>query len=340
MRALLVLVLLIVSNCDVRADDPAGMLLRFAGTWRTSGESKPSKWLPERANFTVRENTRSVLKGRFILGDEHSQPDGRKSLWLMTHDPQRNIYPFWMFDSTGLLGGQWELQWDAASSTARGRSIDTPPGWTSGGTNHFTDRETNVVNYWMKDETGALLMDVHCVKKRQSETDGESILAEWSKVEVAADRPAELENLDVFVGIWDAVTVARPAEWTPQEIRMTSVVTRQWILNKRFLLDDSEHANGQESLSIFGYDPQAREYRTWWFNSEGHRNSSRGRWDPATQTFSFQTEPEAGRVTRGTIRLISPDQHEWQFKVTDAAGKVYYDATVTTARRKNGKTSE
>jgi hypothetical protein len=178
-----------------------------------------------------------------------------------------------------------------------------------------------------------LLMDIHSEKKRQPEADGDAILAEWSKSEVAADRPNELEVLDAFVGTWDAVTVSRPAEWTPKETRMTSVVTRQWILNERFVLDQSVHADGQESLALFGYDPQAREYRTWWFNSEGHRNSSRGRWDSRTRTFSFETKPDQGRVSRSTIRLLAPDKHEWNIKVTDATGKVFYDSTITVTKR-------
>lgn len=333
MRRYLMLILLVLSTCDVRAEDPAGMLSRFAGVWRTSGESKPAKWLTERSKFTVQETTQPVLKGKFIMGHEHSQPDGRKSLWLMTDDAQQNTYPFWMFDSRGLLGGQWELKWDAASSTARGRSTDTPPGWTSGDTNHFTDRETNVVDYWMKDETGAVMMDVHLEKKRQPEADGQAILADWSKSDPAADRPAELEVLDAFVGTWDAATVARPAEWTPVEMRMTSVVTREWILNKRFILDNSVHADGQESLALFGYNPQTREYRTWWFNSEGHRNLSHGRWHSGEQTFSFEAQLERGRVSRSTIRLLAPDKHEWNFKVTDASGKVFYDSTIMVTKR-------
>ncbi len=336
MRLSLLLILAVCSTCNVRAEDPGVMLSRFAGVWRTKVESKPAKWSPERSNYTVQENTHVVLNGKFILGHEHSQPDGRKSLWLMTHDAQRNIYPFWMFDSNGLLGGEWELNWDAGSSTARGRATDTPAGWTSGGTNHFTDRETNIVDYWMKDETGALLMDVHAEKKRQPEADGDGILAEWSRSEVAADRPSELEVLDAFVGTWDAVTVARVAEWTPEETRMTSVLTRQWVLNKRFLIDNSEHADGQESLALFGYDPQAREYRSWWFNSEGHRNSSRGRWDSRTRTFSFEAQLEQGRVSRSVIRLLDPDKHEWDIKVVNAAGMIYYDSTITVTRRMSG----
>lgn len=309
------------------------MLPRFAGVWRTRGESKPSKWSPERTTFSVQETTQPVLKGKFLLGREHSQPDGEKSLWLMTFDPQRNVYPFWMFDSHGLLGGEWELSWDAATSAARGHATDTPRGWTSHGTNRFPDADTNIVDYWMKDETGTLLIDSHSEKKRQPAADGPAILEAWSKSEPAVDRPQELTILDPFLGVWDAVTIARPAEWTPAETRSTSVVTRQWVLNERFLLDSSQHADGQESLSLFGYDPQAREYRTWWFHSEGHRNKSRGAWDASARTFNFQAKLEDGKVSHSTVRLVSADEHEWRIKVTDTAGKIYYDATISTKRR-------
>ncbi len=311
--------------------DP-GILKHFTGVWSTISEVKLSE-SPSGGKFTVKEVTEPVLKGRMILGHEQSAPDGRKSLWLMGWDAQRNVAPFWLFDTSGLLGAQWESKWDAASSTATGRSVSLPSGWTSQGTNRFTDRNTNLVDIWIKDDMGKLVFDAHAEKERQPDETAAAVLAEWSQSVREPDRPGELQVLDELIGTWDAVTVARPAEWTPQETRMTSVVTRKWILNERVVLDLSTHANGDESLSLFGVDSQSREYRTWWFNSEGHRNSTRGTWDAATRTFSFRTEPDEGRVTRSTVRLISPDKHEWQIKVTDTAGKVYFDSTITVTRR-------
>jgi|GEM_PF-5693475 len=85
------------------------MFFHFIGVWKTAGEVKPVNGAPAGAKFTVQETTRPVLKGTYILSREHSHPDGKKSLWLMTLDKTRNIYPFWMFDSDGLLGCQWEL---------------------------------------------------------------------------------------------------------------------------------------------------------------------------------------------------------------------------------------
>lgn len=321
----------VVANSALVGDP--GILASFTGVWSTKGELKPSESLPDGGQFTVREVTRPILRGRMILGHEQSAPDGRKSLWLMGWDAQRNVAPFWMFDSDGLLGGQWDLSWDPATNTATGRATDMPPGWTGRGTNRFPNRDTNLVDYLITDSSGKVLLDVHLEKKRRPDDTAAAVMTEWLQSIGKPDGLRELQVLDALIGTWDAVTVARPSAWTPQETRTTSVITRKWILNDRLVLDTSTHDNGDESLSLLGVDSQSRDYRTWWFNSAGHRSSARGRWDPGTRTFVFQTEPDAGRVTRSTVQLISPDQHEWQIKVTDAAGKVYYDATITTTRR-------
>lgn len=310
-----------------------GILASFAGVWRTNSELRPSESLPEGGKFTSQEVTRPALKGRYLLSRELSAPDGRRSLWLMTWDAERRVAPFWLFDSEGLFGARWELTWDADSHTASGQSIELPPGWTSHGTNQFPDRETILVDYWIKDATGKMQSAARAQKSRQPEDAAPAVLAEWSQAARRSNRLGELQVLDELIGTWDAVTVLRPAEWTPQESRMTSVVTRKWILNDQVVYDMSTHSSGEQSLALFGVDVQSREYVTWWFNSEGQRSATRGRWDASARTFAFHTEPEDGRVTRSTVRLISPDRHEWQIKVTDGAGKVYFDSTITLTRR-------
>ena len=90
---------------------------------------------------------------------------------------------------------------------------------------------------------------------------------------------------------------------------------------------------GEESHSLISFDPQGNKNRSWWFTSEGLHNTSRGAWDAGTKTFSYRTEPKDGKITRSTMRLVTPDQHEWHMIVTDAAGTVIFDSTITTTRR-------
>jgi hypothetical protein len=144
-----------------------------------------------------------------------------------------------------------------------------------------------------------------------------------------------LKVLNRMIGTWDTVSVQKPAEWTPAEVRSTATVTREWILNGRFVMDTSMHSNGDESLAIFGYDAGQKTYRSWWFNSLGHRNDSRGQWNEASKTLSYRTNLEDGKLARSSVRFVDADQEVWQFKVTDATGKVYFDMEITATRRRD-----
>jgi hypothetical protein len=296
----------------------------FVGAWKTEVTDKPAKWLPEGANRQVQESISWILKDRYILGREISSPDGGKSLWLMTHDPKANSYPLWYFNTTGVYGGQWSSTWDDATRTLTGKATDTPPGWTSGGTNHFPDKTSDRVAVWMKDETGTLLFDSVSRKTRQPAEAGAITLAQWSSRKPNVKLPGEMKVLARLVGKWNATAIAKPAVWTPKETRTTSKVTRTWVLDGHFLQDASEASDGTLGLSLFTYDPQRKAYRSWWFNSEGHTSQSTGEWDAASKTLSFKADAGEGLTSRGSMRFIDQDRHNFTVIITDEAGKVYF----------------
>jgi hypothetical protein len=316
---------------DIRKNE---VLNRFVGAWEIKSTLKPAKWNPNGGDFTSQESTVWALKNRIIMIRDVSQPDGKKGFYISTHDTQKDAYPFWCFDSSGLQGTQWLLKWNAEASAAVGRSIDAPPAWTSGGQNRFPDANTNLVNFWMRDENGELLMENNARKSRLPADREAAIVAAWKKHEPPADLPAELKVFERMIGTWDTVTVQKPAEWTPAGDRSTATITREWILNGRFVMDTSLHSNGDESIAILGYDPGQKTYRSWWFNSLGHRNDSRGQWNEASQTLAWRTDLEDGKSMRSSVRLADANKEIWQFKVTDAAGKVFLDMDITATRKK------
>jgi hypothetical protein len=316
---------------DVPKND---VLARFVGVWDLKSTLKPAKWNPDGAETTGKESTVWALKNRIIMIRDVSQPDGKKGLYIATHDPIQDAYPFWCFDSHGLQGTQWLLKWNADANAAIGRSVDSPRAWTSGGQNRFPDGQTNLVSYWMRDENGVLLMDVKGRKDRLPADREAAIVAEWKKREPPADLPAELRVLDRMIGTWDTVTVQKPAEWTPGGGRSTAKIKREWILNGRFVIDTSLHSNGDESIAIISYDPGQKVYRSWWFNSLGHRSDSRGQWHESSQTLSYRTELEDGKSMRSSVHFADVNKEVWRFKVTDTAGTVYLDTDITATRMK------
>jgi hypothetical protein len=310
------------------------VLERFVGVWDLKTRLKPAKWHPDGGEFTGKESTVWALKNRIIMIRDVTQPDGKKGLFIALHDPKQDAYPFWGFDSKGLLGGHWLLKWNAATNATVGRSVDSPAAWTSGGQNRFTDGKTNLVSYWMRDESGTLLIEGSGRKDRLPADREAAIIAEWQKREPPADPPAELKVLDRMIGTWDAVTTQKPAEWTPSGGKSTAKVTREWILDGRFVMDTSIHSDGQESMALIGYDPGQKTYRSWWFNSEGHHNTSKGRWDEASQTLSYRTELDDGKSMQSSVRFAADDKEVWRFQVTDAGGKVYLDMDITATKGK------
>jgi hypothetical protein len=325
---------LIVAQSTAHAQEatPDGLkaLNHFVGSWNTTATNKT-----DGSKTTVGESTNWILKDRFILGRESSQPDGVKSLWLMTFEPESKTYPFWYFNNKGGLGAEWGSTWNGATKTLTGKATDTPPGWTSGGTNHFPDENTNNAAFWMKDDSGKMLFDVEAKKTRQPDESGKGIVAAWSKQESAdPPLPSELKILERMIGNWDATSVSKVAEWTPQEVRTTSKVTRKWILDGYFVQDTAEISDGTQSIALTSYDPQMNAYRAWWFNSEGNKSKSTGQWDSGSKTISYTSDLGNGITVRNSVRFIDMDNEEWNVVIKDGDGKLYLDLNIKSKRRK------
>jgi hypothetical protein len=291
------------------------VLQRFVGVWDLKSTLKPAKWNPDGGEFTGKESTVWALKDRIIMIRDMSQPDGKKGLFIATHDPQRDACTFWGFDSKGLLGAQWLLKWNAEAGAAIGRATDLPPAWTSGGQN------------------GALLLEASGRKDRLPADREAAIVAAWKKHEPPAELPAELKVLDRMLGTWELVSVRKPALWSPNGDRITGTITREWILNGRFVMGTSTNSDGSEGLALFSFDPGKKEYRNWFFNSLGHRYDAHGSWNAAKQTFSLTAARDDGKTTKTSIRFDGPDREAWHTLITDAAGKIYVDMDSTLTRK-------
>ena len=320
------------SSANAQETKPNGLkaLGHYVGSWHTTNTNKV-----DGSKGTVNESTAWILKDRFILGRESSQPDGVKSLWLMTYEPESRTYPFWYFNNKGGLGGEWGGTWDETSKTLTFKATDTPPGWTSSATSHFPDKNTINAAFWMKDDSGKMLFDVEAKKTRQPDEAGKGIVAAWSKQETADPAlPTELKILERMIGNWDATSVSKPAEWTPQEVRTTSKVTRKWILDGHFVQDTAEISDGTQSIALTSYDPQMKAYRAWWFNSKGNKSTPTGQWDSGSKTISYQSDLGNGITARNSVRFIDMDNEEWNVVIKDGDGKLYLDLNVKSKRRK------
>lgn len=146
-------------------------------------------------------------------------------------------------------------------------------------------------------------------------------------------KPPELKVLERLVGKWDSESVSRVAEWTPKEGRVKGVLTREWVLNGRYVQEMSKQSDG-DAIVMFTYDPAKSAYRWWMFNSQGNNIEMSGQWDEKTQTLNCTSELGNGLTNTSTIHFLDADTHKWTAIVKDGQGKIFFDAAGTCTRRK------
>lgn len=146
-------------------------------------------------------------------------------------------------------------------------------------------------------------------------------------------KPAELKVLERLVGKWDSESVSRVAEWTPKEGRAKGILTREWVLNGRYVQETSKQSD-TDAIVMFTYDTAMKAYRWWLFNSEGNNFDTSGQWDEKTQTLTCKSELGNGLTNTSTIHFLDADTHKWTAIVKDGKGKIFFDAAGTCTRQK------
>ena len=81
---------------------------------------------------------------------------------------------------------------------------------------------------------------------------------------------AELKPLQRFIGSWEQQVVSKAAEWTPEKTAMTCPSTVNWILGGRMIEHRCVWSPGDtHGLCLMAYDAENKEYRQWYFDSDG-----------------------------------------------------------------------
>lgn len=155
-----------------------------------------------------------------------------------------------------------------------------------------------------------------------------------------ADEPkaksAELQVLDRYVGSWEETNILKPAVWTPERAILTTTTTRRWILNEQMIENKGEWTPGNtEFLHLMTYDPDQKEYRQWYF-AKGNvvPHTYRGKWDAATETFTFTGTVGDGIQSSGQQHFVNKDTFTWTLVAKDRAGKVVLDMEGKCVRKK------
>lgn len=153
-----------------------------------------------------------------------------------------------------------------------------------------------------------------------------------------ADEPGakstELQVLDRCVGTWDETVVFKPAVWTPEKTTSSTTTTRKWILNGKMIENKGAWSPQAEFLHLMTYDQNKNEYRQWYFDNDNLvPQESHGKWDAATQTFTFTGTLGDGIKTSSQQRFADKNNFTWTMMAKDSDGKVVLDMEGKCVRR-------
>jgi hypothetical protein len=146
-------------------------------------------------------------------------------------------------------------------------------------------------------------------------------------------KPAELKVLERFIGKWKFEMIAKPAEWTPKEMRTVGTTTNEWVLDGWFQHHKVKDDQG-ERIDVMTYDPRKKTYRSWSFDSNGYANEMTGDWDEKSKTLTTQGDFGNGITAVAKMLFIDNDNREVNLVAKDVKGKIYLDIRGKLSRQK------
>jgi Flp pilus assembly protein CpaB len=137
---------------------------------------------------------------------------------------------------------------------------------------------------------------------------------------IIAPSTPEQKVLDNWLGSWRS-TYEQPKVAGAEEKTGTAELTISRVVGGQFILENSEHSDNTTGSVTSTYDTQKKNYRGWWFSSNGQTGESTGKWDADSKTMIWTSVGEPSPVTTVKQHFVDNDNIEWEVVTRDRAGK-------------------
>jgi hypothetical protein len=132
-------------------------------------------------------------------------------------------------------------------------------------------------------------------------------------------RPAELDQLDAFVGKWQFEGDAHMDMIKDREsLKSSGTGEYKWSDDRWFLVGTGvmsmEEFDDMYSIETWTYDPKAKKYRSTWVGSMGMVGIGDGKYDEDTNTWHMKGTgygPGGKTTSKGWMKFTDPDTMEW-----------------------------
>jgi serine/threonine protein kinase/formylglycine-generating enzyme required for sulfatase activity len=280
------------------------------GTWSRDGEIVEPKAEAARVGGQVAFDHAAggtVLRGLHV--DEHATPT---SLILHKYDAKTDKLSSWYFSSDGMATASESGLYDPTDRDFLWWE-DLPGGGRSTHKLKVEDANTVTAKHYDTDAAGKFVFEAKGTFTRST------LPPVVPKVVIDPKRPAEAAVLDRLVGEWRAEITVKPA--SAVELWRT---TARPLLGGRFVeMTGTNDAGVASDYAVVWYDPTAKLYRQWYFNSDGQAFPMTGAWDTASNTLSWETADK----TKTGRWIFKGDGWDFRRAITDGKGKVLSEAT-------------
>lgn len=134
-----------------------------------------------------------------------------------------------------------------------------------------------------------------------------------------------LQVLARSTGDWKSELHVKPAKWSEKERRISGTFSNKFALDHRFLHSTGVNDDGVENIGLATYDKDTKTYRTWYFDSRGIIVAGRGRWNPDSNTMTWESKTPQGYSSVFTVRYVDRDNTEMTHVIKDDDGTIYLD---------------
>ncbi|MFQ5589764.1 MAG: DUF1579 family protein [Phycisphaerae bacterium] len=158
--------------------------------------------------------------------------------------------------------------------------------------------------------------------------------------EMMPERPIELDKLAMFLGEWEGTSETTLCV-LDEPLSGTGSRTMEWTLDKRYLVEHGDYDMGElgkmKGVGLWTYDPKAKKYRIWWFDSQGGTARGTATFCDETKTWKMKVKgrnPWGKSKGKGTVTFVDDDTIEWEWSEWDGSGLFKTAETTGTSKRK------
>ena len=153
-------------------------------------------------------------------------------------------------------------------------------------------------------------------------------------------RPAELEQLNDFVGKWESTGEATMAG-LDEVLKSSGTSEAKWAGDGWYLIEQGtfhmDELGDMQGMAIYTYDAKAKKYRTTWVDSYGTLGVGTGRYDEKTKTWHMKSTnhtPFGKTKMTSEARWVDDDTMDWTMTEYMMGGLIKTMEMKGTAKRK------